>query len=96
MRVGLSTPARLEFLEAVGFYGNQSVALSSDLVQEFEGAIAQITSHPEAGAPFEHGTRRVLLRRFPFAVIYRLKPGQAEVIAFAHQRMRPGYWADRR
>lgn len=39
--------------------------------------------------------RRVLLARFPYAVLYAVEPGGIVALAFAHTRRAPGYWRDR-
>lgn len=40
--------------------------------------------------------RRLLMRRFPYAVIVRQRDsGVVEVLAFAHVARRPGYWRER-
>jgi len=39
--------------------------------------------------------KRLLLRRFPFAVIVREAAAEVTVIAFAHTARRPGYWRGR-
>jgi hypothetical protein len=41
------------------------------------------------------GTRRLVLRRFPFAIVYRLAGEFVLVLAIAHMRRRPGYWRGR-
>jgi hypothetical protein len=41
------------------------------------------------------GTRRLLLQRFPFSIIYRVESTWVLVVAIAHQRRRPGYWRRR-
>ncbi len=40
----------------------------------------------------EHGTRRLVLRRFPYNVFFRVGTGEIVVVAVAHQRRRPGYY----
>ena len=95
MRVVVATPASEEFARAIDFYGELSTDLARDLIDEFDGAIAQIGELPSSGTPYQHETRRVLLRRFPFGVVYRVKTDVAEVVAFAHHSRRPGYWTDR-
>jgi len=40
-------------------------------------------------------TRRILLRRFPYQIVYRLKPDGIVVVAVAHLKRRPGYWKSR-
>ena len=39
--------------------------------------------------------RRILLRRFPYAVIVLPRPSETLVVAIAHTRRRPLYWLDR-
>jgi len=36
----------------------------------------------------------LVLRRFPFGVVYRVLAGEIQVVAVAHHRRKPGYWAD--
>ena len=40
-------------------------------------------------------TRRCLLSRFPYMVIYAPLPDELLVIAVGHQHRRPEYWRDR-
>jgi len=43
-----------------------------------------------------NGTRRALLEGFPFAVVYReVSDDEIEIVAVAHLRRRPKYWANR-
>jgi len=58
-------------------------------------AESAIVRRPEAWPSFEHGTRRYLLRRFPFSVVYRIEPTRIVIVAMAHFRRRPGYWRSR-
>jgi toxin ParE1/3/4 len=41
------------------------------------------------------GTRRMVLRRFPFVIVFREVAAGVEIIAGAHGRRRPGYSRDR-
>lgn len=41
------------------------------------------------------GVKRLLLRRFPYAVVVIEHPAETIVIAFAHTARRPGYWRRR-
>ena len=40
-------------------------------------------------------TRRLVLREFPFSVVYRASPDRVVIYAFAHSKRRPGYWRSR-
>ena len=64
-------------------------------LSELDRAIEQIARNPERYAPDESGTRRLLLRRFPFLIVYRKAGAGTEVLAIAHGRRRPKYWQER-
>jgi hypothetical protein len=40
-------------------------------------------------------TRRALVARFPYQVVYRIRPGEIVIVAVAHLKRRPGYWKNR-
>jgi toxin ParE1/3/4 len=42
-----------------------------------------------------YGTRRVVLQRFPFSLVYLDDPDVVTIIAIAQSKQRPGYWKDR-
>jgi hypothetical protein len=58
-----------------------------------EQDIVPLTSLP--GIAGARGVKRLLLRRFPYAVVVRERGTEIFVIAFAHYARRPGYWRDR-
>jgi hypothetical protein len=51
---------------------------------------------PHIGEPIGHGLRRFPLKRFPFALLYRVDGERLRIIAVAHRRQRPGYWSRRK
>ena len=57
--------------------------------------VSEILESPERWPLHQHNTRKVLLRRFPYSVIYRITESAIQVIAVAHGRRRPGYWKTR-
>jgi len=72
-----------------------NVLASETKVAEVERATRRIISFPEHGSAYLLGTRRIVLRRFPYSVIYSPGVDQAVAIAVAHQRRKPGYWKKR-
>ena len=50
---------------------------------------------PNTWPAFDHGTRRFLLRRFPFSLLYRVELTRLVIVAVAHAHRRPGYWKQR-
>ena len=69
-----------------------AAAAFSDEIDEAECAIVRL---PDAWPRFDHRTRRYLLRRFPFSVVYRVEAARVVIVAVAHGRRRPGYWKSR-
>lgn len=89
-------PAAIEEAEqAYRWYRVRSPADAAAFLRELDHALGTMSEAPERPAAYLHGTRRVLLRRFPFAVVYRLTSDEIQVIAVAHGRRRPGYWRAR-
>ena len=94
---------RVEFLEeaiaearaAREWYEARSPSAAEAFMAELDHALEQIAQFPEAGAPYFGNTRRRLLRRFPFSVVYRKQRRKLEIVAVAHSRRRPGYWQGR-
>ena len=80
---------------AFRWYQQRSPTAAAAFLIELERTLARIVEAPQLAAPGDHATRRVLLRRFPFAIVYRVTGEAIEVIAVAHGRRRPGYWRSR-
>ncbi len=91
-------PAALaELQDAAAFYAaSADVELGLAFLAEFERGVGAIMINPKVGAIFRGTRRRYLLRRFPYSIIYQVSAEELRVIAVAHQRRRPGYWAGRR
>jgi toxin ParE1/3/4 len=87
--------ARAEFLAVVEQYAAVSLELAEDFVAEVENALARISAFPDHGSPYHGGTRRVVLRRFPYDVVYRSVDAGTHVVALTHHRRTPFYWKQR-
>ena len=91
-------PAALaELHDAAAFYtASANLELGLAFLVEFEHGVNAILANPKVGAIFRGNRRRYLLRRFPYSIIYHVTSDELRVIAVAHQRRRPGYWAGRK
>ena len=87
--------AVVEAAAAAEWYAARSAAAAAGFEAELAEAESAIHALPSAWPPYDYGTRRYLLRRFPFSVIYRIEPNRILIVAVAHGRRRPGYWRDR-
>jgi hypothetical protein len=101
MRVVRIHPAAAEeAAEAAAWYEKERPGLGSEFSQAIDAAldlleeeIVPLTSIPGSAAAL--GVKRLLLRRFPYAVVVQERGDEILVLAFAHHSRRPGYWRDR-
>lgn len=87
--------AHAEALAAFDWYYQRSHSAAEAFMQAVDHAGQCIRNAPESWPEYLFGTRRYLLKRFPFVVVYREREHRIEIIAVAHGRRRPGYWSDR-
>jgi plasmid stabilization system protein ParE len=87
--------ARREFLAADDWYAARSPEASAAFLAAISDALQNVTSSPQRWPGYLFGTRRFVLQRFPFSVIYLDDPDQVRVIAVAHAKRKPGYWKRR-
>ena len=88
--------AVVEAEAAARWYAERSARAAARFSAELDEAEAAIHDQPDAWPAFDHGTRRYLLRRFPFSVVYRIETSRILIVAVAHGRRRPDYWKHRK
>jgi plasmid stabilization system protein ParE len=84
-----------ELNDAAQFYETQSPGLGAAFLDDAANCVSAIATHPQAGRVLRGDVRRRLLRRFPFALIYRIRPDGIRVLAVMNLRRRPHYWTGR-
>ena len=88
--------ARREILRAFDWYRQEASPLvATGFLDDFEQALALLKRHPEIGEPGSSLTRRLVLQRYPYTVVYRLAGETLEIVAIAHHSRQPEYWAGR-
>jgi plasmid stabilization system protein ParE len=88
--------ADAEAESAVDWYAERSVAAAEGFLDELDRAMERIRDAPGQWARYLHGTRRYLMKRFPFIVVCRERSETIiEIVAVAHGHRRPGYWRQR-
>ncbi len=88
-------PAELEMLDAAKYYELQATGLGADFLDKIDAAIQDISKNPEHWPIIKDSTRRRLVHRFPYALLYRVDPDEVLVQATMHLRRRPDYWFNR-
>ena len=87
--------ALAEAEEAARWYAERSTIAATGFVEELDSALEHVQSTPETWPTYEHGTRRFLLRRFPYSVVYLANASRIVIVAVARAQRRPGYWRRR-
>ena len=82
---------------AVAYYNQQRAGLGVEFRSEAHAAVARVCANPTQHAVVEHGIRRCLVNRFPYAVLFRLINQDAiRVLVIRHHRRHPNFGLGRR
>jgi len=87
--------AERELNEAAQYYELERPGLGSAFLSEVQRCLRAISENPEAGRALVGKVRRRLLRRFPYGLLYTLKPDAIRVLAVMNLKRRPAYWIGR-
>ena len=92
----LHEEASAEYDAAFDWYLERSPDAALRFDAEVDRGLAQIVQAPQRWQIGPFGTRRFLLRQFPFMLIYRERElGEIQIVAVAHTSRKPGYWKQR-
>lgn len=87
--------AEADIVEAALWYESRALGLGSEFLGLVEAGIDAIRRTPNAFPRVRGDVRRVLLRRFPFALYFLPEPSAIRVIACLHVRRDPTRWQQR-
>jgi plasmid stabilization system protein ParE len=95
MQVIQHPEATAELTEAAQVYERKVPALGAQFLDAVDEAVAAVLAAPERWRIIEDEVRRYLMPRFPYAIYYRVIPGQIRILAFKHHSRHPNYWRHR-
>jgi toxin ParE1/3/4 len=89
-----------ELRDGAAWYEEDRAGVGVELLNAVEAVFDALATSTTAavlvpGFSIESRVRRVLLERFPYAVVFIETEEVVHVIAIAHFRREPGYWRDR-
>jgi plasmid stabilization system protein ParE len=96
LRVFIHETAEAEINEAADFYDIQAPGLGAVFLDEVQHIIEAVMLHPQASMLLRGNLRRKLMAKFPYSLVYSVRPNEIRVLAIAHQKRRPFYWRGRR
>jgi len=94
-RVEYHQEAIADVKSAVAWYRKRNPRLALDFIEELNRAAEVVREAPERWPIGKNDTRRFLLWRFPFAIIYSEQQSVVTIWAVAHGSRRPEYWSHR-
>ena len=89
-----------ELIEAENWYERQRSGLGREFRAAIDDGMERLLKAPLAASPIVNlppsiGARRVLVKRFPYSIVFIEHGEDLWVVAFAHHRRSPGYWRER-
>ncbi len=93
--VTVRVEAEDEYEAALAWYAARSAQAASGFVAAFDAAIEAVAAAPEAYPFCDDDHRRCQLRRYPYALVYRVEQPRVFVVAVPHDRQLGGFWAGR-
>ena len=95
MLIEFIEPASIELDDALHYYELQLKGLGSKFLNEVIETIDLIRQFPQSWTKNSEHTRKAVLRKFPYNLIYSILNNKIYIIAVAHQNRTPEYWIER-
>ena len=87
--------AEFELNDAIIYLENEREGLGLRFLSVVQDAVTHIQQHPQASPVILQDIRCKVLRRFPYNIIFSIKPDRIRILAIASQKRRPFYWQGR-
>jgi plasmid stabilization system protein ParE len=87
--------ARVDTEQAALWYEQQRAGLGSEFLLELNASLDRAMTNPGLYQVQYHEVRRILMRRFPYAVYFFAAADVIEVLAVLHQQRASRAWQDR-
>ena len=84
MKIRLIPAAKTDMFRIWAYYEKKQPGLGDDFLDELGAAVRLVRDFPSAPPEFWKGTRRVLLKRFPYGAAYRISGDEIQLIVIAH------------
>jgi plasmid stabilization system protein ParE len=94
-RVVFHPGASKDYAAAFAWYCARGTALASDFEREIDRGIRLVFRNPLRWPKFDDQRRRLVVRKFPYSIIYELHGNDVVILAVAHGKRRPNYWRER-
>jgi len=87
--------ADVELAQAARWYEERRRGLGGEFLDSFAAVTNRLCQNPRLFAPIFGETRRALLHRFPYSVIYEVHGDEVVILACFHESRDPKEWQRR-
>ena len=94
-RLLFTVEARSDIADAAAWYRDQAPEIVPEFRAAFREIVHRIGTNPSQFPSSPYKTRRALLRRFPYLVIFRERERTIYVVAVFHTSRDPRMWQNR-
>lgn len=96
MKFSFHPEAEFELTQAAEYYQKRAKNLGAEFLEDVFNTILRIIEFPNAFPKLSTKTRRCLVNRFPFAIIYQIRQSEILIVAITHLSRKPGHWKGRK
>jgi plasmid stabilization system protein ParE len=94
-KVAFHPDASAEYAAAFIWYYARGTTIAYDFEREIDRAVRLISQNPLRWPKFDELRRCLIMRKFPYSIIYEMHRNDVVVLAVAHGKRRPYYWRER-
>lgn len=96
MEVSYHPLVKRDVTEALHYYHRISPRLADEFHAEVRSMIERAAEQPLRFHPADQSLRRINLRRFPYHVLYDVRPDSIRILLVRHNKRHPDYSLDRK
>lgn len=94
-RLVLRPEAEWEISEAADWYGRRRPGLGAEFLDAVDACISVVRRNPQSYPVVRGAVRRAVLPRFPYNLIYTVRPGELVILGCVHGRRDQKVWQGR-
>ncbi|MCB1231359.1 MAG: type II toxin-antitoxin system RelE/ParE family toxin [Verrucomicrobiae bacterium] len=87
--------AQFDLSEQALYYELKQEGLGDRFIDQMEETLARIVQDPIRRRLFDGSHRKENFRNFPYALLYRIREDEIQIVAIMALERAPGYWKDR-
>ncbi len=91
MRFTFNRAVQLEMWQIRDWYDARKDGLGDEFFQEFQSMLDLSGGNPERFPLSSLGRRKVTLRRFPYAIYFRVSLDRIRILVLCHEKRHPDY-----